>query len=407
MTAPFSGYDEVIAHLRRFTDYERMTGVPYGGRTYNLNRMRRLVAALGHPERSFRSAHIAGTKGKGSTAHMTEAILRAHGLRTGLYTSPHLVDMLERIRINGEPVGRAEFVRTVNGMRPALSLRPTFFEIMTAAAFLIFKRRHVDIGVLEVGLGGRLDATNVVTPVACAITRIDYDHTDKLGRTLAAIAGEKAGIIKRGVPIVTSEVRPAARRVITARARELEAPMLAPSPVPAKLSVPGAHQRENASVAITLAGQVMPLKPARVAKALATVHIPGRLERVAPGWIVDVAHNPFAMRATEAALPKARRRIIIFGASRDKDWRAMLRAVKADVWILTRADNPRACLPAEMAPFLRGAITIGSVARAVRLARKLKRRGDLVLVTGSFYVAGEAMKALAPMRPRLGSDRPR
>jgi len=392
----FKTFDDVMAYLRRFTDYERMTGVRYGGRTYNLNRMRRLCAALGHPEGGTPCVHVAGTKGKGSVAHMTEAILRAHGKRTGLYVSPHLVDLLERIQVDGTPVSRAEFVRTINAMAPALAkLRPTFFEIMTAAAFMIFRRRKVERAVYEVGLGGRLDATNVVWPMACAITRIDYDHMDKLGRTLGAIASEKAGIIKPGIRTVVGAMRPAARRVVVARARELAAPVVEPSRgVPARLGAPGAHQRENAAVAIALASQVAKLDTRRVANALASLRIPGRVETVRPGVVVDVAHNPVAMRATVAALPKARRRIVVFGSSRDKNWRAMLGILRADALILTRADNPRACPPSEMAKAARGAITIGSVARAVALARKMAGKRDLVVVTGSFYVAGEALEAL-------------
>jgi dihydrofolate synthase/folylpolyglutamate synthase len=325
---------------------------------------------------------------------MAEAILRAHGLRTGLYTSPHLVDMLERIRIDARPVERGEFVQALNVLRPHLErLRPTYFEIMTAAAFVSFARRRVGCAIVEVGLGGRLDATNVLTPVACAILPVGYDHMDKLGTTLASIAGEKAGIIKRGVPVVVGLQRPAARRVIAARARAMGAPVTVPRKPWPRVAAAGTHQRENAAVAVALARHVAPLRPDLVARALSTVHVPGRLETVAPGWIVDVAHNPLAMRATEASLPKAKRRIVIFGASRDKDWRAMLRILRADALILTRADHPRACPPAEMARVARG-VTVGSVARAVRLARKMKRRGDLVLVTGSFYVAGEAMQAL-------------
>jgi dihydrofolate synthase/folylpolyglutamate synthase len=241
------------------------------------------------------------------------------------------------------------------------------------------------------------DLTNVVTPVACAITRIDYDHTDKLGRTLDSIAGENAGIVKAGVPVITSEPRPAARRVILRRARAVGAPVFEPAvaDVPRRLSVLGEHQRENASVAIALAGRVTALKRRAIAKVLANVRIPGRLEVVRPGWIVDVAHNPFAMRATAAALPPARRRIVIFGVSRDKNWRAMMRALGADLWILTKASNPRACPPSELARHVPGpSIEIGSVARAVKLAEKLARKGDQILITGSFYVAGEAYRAL-------------
>ncbi|MBI2930045.1 MAG: bifunctional folylpolyglutamate synthase/dihydrofolate synthase [Planctomycetes bacterium] len=397
MMRPFRAFEDVMAYLCRFTDYERMTGVPYSGRAYNVRRMRRFVKALGHPERAFRSVHIAGTKGKGSTAIMTDTLLRAHGLRTGLYTSPHLVDLLERIQVDGRPVSRSEFVAAVNAMRgPIERLRPTFFEIMTAAAFVIFKKRRVDCAVLEVGLGGRLDATNVVEPAACAITRIDYDHTDKLGTTLAAIAGEKAGILKRGVPVVTSETRATPLGVIARHARRMRAPLTRARTTDApRLNVLGEHQRENAAVAIELARHVTPLDRRKTASALRSVRLPGRLDRVRPGWIIDSAHNPFAMRATAAALPRARRRIVIFGASKDKDWRAMLRALRADLWILTRADNPRAAAPAELARHAKGrAIPIGSVERALALARKIARKGDLVLVTGSFYVAGEAYAAL-------------
>ncbi len=216
----FRTFAAALDYLNRFTDYERMAAVSQP--QYTLDRMRRLVKGLGHPERSFRSLHIAGTKGKGSVAHMAEAILREAGFRTGLYTSPHLVHMLERIRLDGRPVPERDFVWAMNRMEAHLRrLKPTYFEIMTAAAFLLFARRRVDWAVVEVGLGGRLDATNVIVPAACAITTIDFDHMEKLGRTLGRIAGEKAGIIKPGVPVVCSPQRPEAMRVIGRRAAPL------------------------------------------------------------------------------------------------------------------------------------------------------------------------------------------
>ncbi|HTF57435.1 MAG TPA: bifunctional folylpolyglutamate synthase/dihydrofolate synthase, partial [Planctomycetota bacterium] len=218
---PFRTFSQAVDYLARFTDYERMTGGRYAGQPYDLRRMARLLDALDHPERGFPSVHIAGTKGKGSTAHFAESIFRAHGLRTGLYTSPHLVHMLERIRLDGAPIPEALFVRTLNRMRRALDrLRPTYFEIMTAAAFVLFAERRVGMAVIEVGLGGRLDATNLIRPSACGIARIDFDHTDRLGTTLGAIASEKAGIIKPGVPVVTATAAPEALRVIERTARE-------------------------------------------------------------------------------------------------------------------------------------------------------------------------------------------
>src|SRR6185295_12864185 len=168
-------YADALRFLNQFTDYERMAST-YSPGEYNLDRTRRLLAALGNPERAFLSLHIAGTKGKGSTAHLAEAILREAGYRTGLYTSPHLVDMRERIRLGGVPVSEADFTRVMAEMEPHLRrLHPTYFETMTAAAFLLFANQGVEYGVVEVGLGGRLDATNVILPAACAITTIDYD----------------------------------------------------------------------------------------------------------------------------------------------------------------------------------------------------------------------------------------
>jgi dihydrofolate synthase/folylpolyglutamate synthase len=412
-----SSFRAALDYLARFTDYERMTGGRYSGQPYTLRRMGRLLDALDHPERGFPSIHIAGTKGKGSTAHFAEAIFRAHGLRTGLYTSPHLVHMLERIRLDGDPVSEAEFVGTMNRMRRAMDqLRPTYFEIMTAAAFLIFAERRVGMAVVEVGLGGRLDATNLIRPSACAITRIDYDHTDRLGKTLREIASEKAGIIKPGVPVFTSEVRPAALSEIRRRAREVRAPLgeIAATRVRSgsrteftwegqRYSIPvlGAFQAGNAALALSLARRALVnFDPAKAARGLSKARLPGRLEivRGRPLWIVDVAHNPFAAWASAEALRglAARRTLAIFGASRDKDWRAMIRALKpvVDLWIFTRADNPRAADPMDLAREAGVGVSAPSVARAVELAQLLARPADRVLVTGSFYVAGEALAIL-------------
>ena len=412
----FRSHDAVIAWLNTFTDYERQA---HSKRAYTLSRMRRLIAALGRPDRAMKCVHIAGTKGKGSTAHMTESILRAHGLKTGLYTSPHLVDLLERIRIDGAPVSRREFVAVMNSMRPALDrLHPTFFETMTAAAFVAFKRARVGVAVIEVGLGGRLDATNVIEPAVCGVTRIDYDHVEKLGTTLSSIAFGKAGIIKPGVDVVTSEARPAALREIRRRGspvvrvgRELRIENVRRAesmlrftlkgarcgPLRPALPVLGEHQAENAAVAVGLAERIAPLAPRRVAEGLRRLVLPGRVEIVSrrPLVVVDTAHNPFSARSTRAALApfEGRRWTVVFGASRDKDVRGMLKALvrRGDRWFVTAARSPRAMAPGELASLLKGAVPVGSVERAVKLAVKTARPRGLVLVTGSFYVAGEAL----------------
>ncbi len=388
--------------------------------------MRDVLESVGNPQEAFRSVHIAGTKGKGSTAIMLEAILRRAGMRTGLYTSPHLVHLFERIRIGRREIRESEFVTALNALDPAMRrLRPTFFEIVTAAAFWLFRRSRVEIAVVEVGLGGRLDATNVIRPEFSIITTIDYDHTELLGRTLAKIAGEKAGIVKPGVPVFTSERKTEPRKVIEACARKagsviarvgrelrIRTPSVRDPRViefvlevdgrPAariRLPMPGRHQMENAALAAAVALR-LGVSRGIVERGLAGVRLPGRIERVArrPEVIVDVAHNPVSIRALRRALwPCAGRCWLVFGTSRDKDFRTMLRelAPATDVGLLTRARSPRAVPPAELArvaPF--PSVTIGSVARAVRLALRRAAPRDRVLVAGSFYVAGEALEEL-------------
>jgi dihydrofolate synthase/folylpolyglutamate synthase len=415
----FRTYLDAVRYLNAATDYERMAH-RYSSRTYNLGRMGRLLRALGHPERQFRSLHIAGTKGKGSTAHMAEAILRAAGYRTGLYTSPHLVRMLERIRLDGRRVSERDFVRTLSRMEGALRrLRPTYFEIMTAAAFLLFAQKRVDYAVVEVGLGGRLDATNLISPVACALTTIDYDHMDKLGRTLSAIAREKAGIIKPGIPVVSSAQRPSALAQIRRFARPFfpgisisgaSGPVLKFKVTGVRgrvyrclLPVLGRHQATNAATAIALVeASGARVDPGIVRRALRTVRLPARIERIRerPEVIVDAAHNPVSARAlgeTLGLLPRRGRRILIFGASSDKDYPAMMRALLplADVKILTRSRSPRAADPREMTRHATGWVLVArTVGEAVELGQALARPQDTLLVTGSFYVAGEALEAL-------------
>ncbi len=418
----FRTFARAIAYLGRFTDYEQRRPVGSTTRSYNLDRTRAILAALGNPERSFRSIHIAGTKGKGSTALMLESVLRASGLRTGLYTSPHLVHLFERIQIDGRPIEERDFLYAMNAMRRILGrVRPTFFEIMTAAAFLLFRRAGVETAVVEVGLGGRLDATNVIVPALAVVTTIDYDHTEILGRTLARIAREKAGILKPGVPAITSERKREPLAVIRKAAHRLGSPLLqlgrgiriktTPSVVRFEIEVdgeeaarvrlpaPGAHQAENAALVVA-AARKLGIARRTIERGIARARLPGRIEvvRRRPEVIVDVAHNPVAIRALRDTVGRAKGRCwLVFGASVDKDVRAMLRTLRpiVDVAFLTRARTPRACpleRLTEAAPF--PSVPIGSVARAVALALKRAASRDRILVAGSFYVAGEALEAL-------------
>jgi dihydrofolate synthase/folylpolyglutamate synthase len=401
------------------------------GIKFGLGTMRALVAEMGHPERAYPTLLVAGTNGKGSVAAYCDAILRASGFRTGRYTSPHLVRVNERIAVDGHAIADRDFAFAVRAVRDAaerlvrrgvLETHPTFFEVLTAAAFAHFRRRAVDVAVLEVGLGGRLDATNVVDPVASAIVSIDFDHEVYLGRTLAAIAGEKAGVMRAGRPTVVGPLPGEARRAVLARARATGARVVeagrgarfagpfdlrTPSARYAGLRpLPGAHQRDNLLVAIRLLEEAkregLSVDLRKVPAAVARTRWPGRLERVAgdPPLVLDGAHNPAGARALAAHLAQGPPFVLVFAAMADKDVRGLARELfpLATEIVLTRPRVSRAATPDELA---RRSGRLGarahrepSVARALRLARRLARaRGAVVVVAGSLYLVG-AVKAL-------------
>ncbi len=371
--------------------------VPLGMRL-GLDPMRDACARAGHPERAFEAVHIGGTNGKGSTCAMVASMARAAGKRVGLYTSPHLVRFAERIRIDGEPVDDAMLVEV---LEEALTVGAdlSFFETATLAAFLAFRRTKVELAVIEVGIGGRLDATNVLpSPRVTAITGVAFDHQDKLGDTLDAIAREKAAIAKPGVPLVLGrmpeEAHPAAVEVATANgARIVEA-----TPIPPEVAVglAGPHQRDNASVAWAIGGE-LGLRDDERARGLSEARWPGRLERIevregelAGTWILDGAHNPDGARALVRSLAKEHVGAVVFGALADKAWREML-------GIVTAIDAPRIYVaPAGRAPAAPEVLAkeapgaaASNVVDALAAARTVA--GDKpVVVCGSLYLVGEA-----------------
>ena len=440
MSGPFTTYDEALNYLYRFTDYERMAK-PRDAATsaFGLARMNQLLAFLENPGANLRVVHIAGTKGKGSTAAMTAAMLQRAGARVGLYTSPHVESVRERIMVNGTWIAEDRVVAHLNRMYPYLqeSLKtnekytPTFFEIFTAMAFADFLGEGVDFAVLEVGLGGRLDATNVVTPAVCAITRIGYDHTDKLGDTLTLIASEKAGILKPGVPAVVAPQEPEALAAIRQRARNLGVPLhlvgqeialaeagacftvATPRRRYPHLAVPlvGQHQHVNAAVAIGLAEEAAEATPWRLTpeaarEGLAALRWRARIETIAerPRVIVDGAHNVDSARTLMATLTGEfafRRVLFVIGIAMDKDVDAFLREVlpRASFVVFTRSQNPRAAVPDDLVRRARAICGVEAAAceppgAALALARSRAEPDDLVCVTGSFYIAGEVLDAL-------------
>ncbi len=382
--------------------------IPLGVRL-GLDAMRVACEAADHPERAFDAVHVAGTNGKGSVSAMVEAIARQSGLRTGLFTSPHLTRFAERIRIDGEPI---EDVELVDHLEAALRVGPalSFFETATLAAFRAFRAARVDVAVVEVGLGGRLDATNVIpTPKAAAITRIAFDHMDKLGHTLVDIAREKAGIAKPGLDIVTGPLLPEVRAAIDEVARAagattrsaLDDPEAARFVEGATLGLVGAHQRSNATIAYVLGRRLGASEPA-AAEGLATVRWPGRLETVRTpegAVLLDAAHNPDGVASLATYLASQRipegRLAVVFGVLADKAWTEM-----QDILVTTRAlrfyATPKgraAVAPADLARRREGVVA-ADVGEALTLARAAVGPEGLVVVAGSILLIGEARARL-------------
>ena len=451
--AAHSSYDAALAFLLNRIDYERAPAVPYPNREFRLDRMQQLLARLGDPHLALATVHIAGTKGKGSTAAMTAAVLSAAGYRTGLFSSPHLHRVEERLAIDGAPCSPDEFVALIEELRPLIEAMdheaersdiavgsPTYFEITTAAAMLHFARSCADAIVLEVGMGGRLDSTNVCRPLVSVITSISFDHMKQLGNTLASIAREKAGIIKPSIPLVSGVQADEPRRVIQEVAASLGCSLSELGehfrfnyrpPVELQrtaaygqmdfeyvrsdrqhsydnlsLSLLGRHQAANAAVALATIAELRAagwhIGEAAIRQGLQQVRWPARVEVIArnPVVIVDAAHNVASVQSLLETLQESfgsRRRILIFATTQEKDCTGMLRLLLPhfDEVVLTRyKNNPRgvpvselAALASEISP--KPVHQCGDVPSAWSLASSLAGRQDLICGTGSFFLAAE------------------
>ena len=401
-------------------DLEWLYGLEQFGIKFGLDHITAIVEALGRPERAFRSVHVAGTNGKGSVTAMVESALCAAGHASARYTSPHLLDLSERFVIEGRPVAPEALHRAVGDVRRSverlresgrLEVHPTFFEVTTAVAFELFRRAGVEIAVCEVGLGGRLDATNVLNPLVTAITTIDFDHEQYLGHTLRDIAIEKAGIIKPGVPVVVGRVDSEAFAAIASVARARGAPLVDASTSAAGdivVGLRGAHQIENAVVALKVLevlnerGVVVP--PPAIADGLAGVSWPGRLDlrRLADGReaLLDAAHNAQGAAALAAYLRDSpfAGAPLVFAAMRDKDIDSMLGALAPAIGalVLTSASSPRSADPIELARRARAVApelpveVRSSLADALAIAWRMSPR---IVVAGSIFLLSDVMKA--------------
>ena len=390
------------------------------GIKFGLENITAIVERLGRPDRTFKSVHVAGTNGKGSVTAMVDAALRAAGHRTARYTSPHLTDLSERFVIGGRPVAHDTLVCAVATVRDVveslrfdgtLGVQPTFFEVTTAVAFELFRRAEVEIAVLEVGLGGRLDATNIVSPVVTAITSIALDHQLYLGSTLAEIAFEKAGIIKAGVPVVVGPVDSESLSVIARVANERGAALIRATPAdaaPFTLGLYGDHQRANAGVAVRVLEQLtargVGVPSDAVARGLADPEWPGRLDqrRLPDGreLLLDAAHNPAGAAALASYLTaESQRRPLVFAAMRDKDidgmFRILLPAIGAAV--MTRASNPRSADPgmlADSARTIAPALPIAIEPSSTDALAAAWRMSPRIVVAGSIFLLGDVMRQL-------------
>ena len=459
-------YNVAVNYLYSFLNFERL---PFEyKRQFNLARMARLLEWFDHPEYSFSSIHVAGTKGKGSTANFIASILVENGYRTGLYTSPHLSDCRERIRMNGRAISKSDFAQLLSKIKPVLerygkqavpgtagtglqnlsrnvpgtvrvSLGPiTFFEVFTLATILYFAERKVDFGIFEVGMGGRLDATNVLKPLVSVMTPISFDHEEHLGHTLASIAREKAAIIKPSAIVVSGEQRPEARRVIQNQIQKQKANgyffgssfrtqrevtslkggrfdfQIGPRHWKNfKISLLGCFQIKNAAAALATASLLenqfgFSLKESRVRKGLKIASWPGRFEMVKRGhktFILDGAHNGASMKEVVCALraffPK-RKKIAILGVFREKNLPAILKELISDVssFIVTRSDTPRAQEPRVILETLskigykKPTFWSPNLKEALKLADELNPKDAILVITGSLFLVGEAREAL-------------
>ncbi|TLD40891.1 MAG: Dihydrofolate synthase [Candidatus Jettenia ecosi] len=490
----FQSYEEAQAFLYKAIDYEKLISYQYNASTFNLDRMVRMLEYVRNPHRAFPSVHITGTKGKGSTSIMIATLLEHAGLKTGLFTSPHLVDLKERIQIDHQNISEDDFTDNLNELRPYIqhlletspSASPTFFEILTAVCMLYFKKKHIDMAVLEVGLGGRLDSTNVVIPQVSIITNIGFDHTAILGNTLSSIAYEKAGIIKQGVPVISAVEDPEALAVIEKVCKEKgatlyllgrdiwieeirgvdgngiafykhsQSSMNNPPRSPFRkggrfvsslfnkgevntfdkggvakevrgvvckiktwrrtydsifLPLIGTHQAKNCALALgaleILQDQGgVSITDETIRDALMQMHCPARIEIIGkdPLIILDYAHTVDSMRFLKNTLLenfKYNKLLLILGLAQDKDLDNILQEIVtvSDLIMVTKSKNPRAALPQEL--YQRVERLCGKQAKifhttqdAIVAAKQIASQDDLICITGSAYVAGEAMQVL-------------
>ena len=437
---PFSSYSQAVAYLLNRTDYEKEKPPRYNIATFSLARMEKLLSLLGNPHKKIRTVHIAGTKGKGSTATMLARMLESNGYKVGLYTSPHVINLHERIAVNSEMISEQKMLALLNRSYAAVEKiaatePPSFFEFMTALAFMHFADEKVDVAVIETGLGGRLDSTNVITPEIIGITSLSIDHQAQLGDNITSIAKEKAGVFKSGIPVVTVQQHPEAMRVLKTQADAVKAPLLVtgrdidfsfrfetsrehgphnriclttPTSKFEHLRVPlhGKHQAINCGLALAMLDKLKTkgykIDNEKAVTGLEKVSLIGRMEVIStnPRIIIDGAHNAASIEALMQAIGQSipyDSMVVIFGCNEDKDIKGMLAQLQygADKVVFTRSNSAKAMSPEKLAELyneISGKMCqcASSLGEALNLARSAVSGEDLICITGSFYLIGQA-----------------
>jgi len=450
--AAFRTYAKAMGYLFDRTDYERQQRLRYNVTTFDLGRMERLLKGLGNPHRKIETVHIAGTKGKGSTATMLARMMEANGYKVGLYTSPHVSTLHERIAINSHMISRGEMRGLINRAHFSVERMakkddaPTFFEIMTALAFMHFADKDVDIAIIETGLGGRLDSTNVIRPAVIGITSISVDHQNLLGDNLGSIAKEKAGVIKKGVPVITVPQEPDAMYMLKQTATALKAPLsvtgrdidfssrfessreegphtriCVTTPYSKfehlRVPLPGEHQALNCGLALAMLDKLKTQgyenDDEKSVNGLKGLSLIGRMEIICedPRIIVDAAHNAASIRALVQTIGQHvpyDSMVVIFGCNKDKDVRGMLHQLQygADKVVFTRSNSPKAVFPQDLADMYtemcgKMCQTALTITEAVKVAKSAVSKEDLICITGSFYIVGQAKEQLQANRLSL------
>jgi len=440
MTVIEKQYEEALNYIYSFIDYSLTRNLRYSPEKFDLSRMVRFAQSIGNPQNDYKVIHVAGTKGKGSTGAMIANILTCAGYKTGFYSSPHMIDFTERFRIGSRQISKSRLVELVNAIQAYVAMEKelTTFEIITGIAFQYFSQEKVDFAVVEVGMGGRLDATNVVSPVLSVITSISHDHMKVLGNTLPRIAGEKAGIIKPGVPVVVAPQKSTVEDVLRRTAEKNNSRLVRPRdylkiqkisnsllgqhfaitlaaqyksaltdafPFERDLFLPlmGDHQLENARTALTCVlelrklGYVIKSRP--IEEGLRTIEWPGRFEIISrePLIIIDGAHNRDSFRKLCATIKEylpGKKRILIFGASEDKEVELMLKIIQpcVDLLVITKTDHPRALDGNEIQQHaqkigIESKVT-NSVEEALDRALRIYNNNSVIIATGSIFIAG-------------------